>query len=53
MRFRREFEQVCGVAGFTNKEKDPEEFLSFLLDMLKSEPLLRFTFVIKILNLFI
>jgi hypothetical protein len=53
MRFRREFEKVCGVAGFTNKEKDPDEFLGFLLDMLKSEQLLRFTYVIKILNLFI
>ena len=39
---REKFEKMCGIKGYVNEEKDSEEFLSLLLDKLKSDPLLKF-----------
>ena len=46
MNLREKFERICGLKGFTDQEKDSEEFLTILLDKLKSEPLLKFKFEI-------
>ena len=45
MQFREKFEKSLGLKGFQDQEKDSEEFLTILLENLKSEPLLKFRFV--------
>jgi hypothetical protein len=47
MQFREKFEKSLNLKGFQDQEKDSEEFLTILLENLKSEPLLKFRFVIN------
>ena len=45
MDFRVEFEKLCGSKGFTDLEKDPEEFFTLLLLKVNHEPLIHLRLV--------
>lgn len=55
MIFRELFEEKIGIKGYVDAEKDPEEFLTLLIDKaLKAEPLLELKYFplkfLKIIN---